>query len=110
MFWYKWIASWLEELHKAEDHLTIALLQTQRVIDDYYSMAPSDGDFALDKALRLQHQAMDEYVAVCGRFRKFIIEGTLPDEPVNPSNQPPRVANHERGAKLKPLSQSGGSV
>jgi hypothetical protein len=82
---------------KAEDDLTIALLQTQRVIDDYYSMAPSDGDFALDKALKLQHQAMDEYVAVCGRFRKFIIEGTLLDESVNPSHQP-RVANCERGA------------
>ena len=29
-----------------------------RVIDDY-SMAPSDGDFVLDKALKLQHQPMD---------------------------------------------------
>ena len=45
--WTEIKAPWLE----AEDDLRIALLQTQRVINDYYSMAPSDGDFALDKAL-----------------------------------------------------------
>lgn len=41
----------LAELQKAEDDLRIAMLQTQGVIDEYSFMSPSDGDFALDKAL-----------------------------------------------------------
>ena len=107
--WGEIKASWLEELHKAEDDLSVAFVRTQRVKEDYYSMAPPNGDFALDKALKLQHQAMDEYVAVCGRFKKFMIEGTLPDAPVKLSNQPSRTRLRAR-SKLKTLSKNGGSV
>ena len=53
-------ASYLDEVHKAEDDLRRAMLQTQGVIDEYSSMSPSDGDLDLDKALKLQHQAIDK--------------------------------------------------
>ena len=70
----------LKHVHKAEAELRIDLGQTQRVIDDYYCMSPSDGDFALSKVLKLQHQAMEEYVAACHRWlTKSMPGGALAD-------------------------------
>lgn len=41
-------------------------------------MSRSDGDFALDKALKRQHQAMDTYVALSRLFKKSMLAGALP--------------------------------
>ena len=70
----------LAELQKAENDLRIAMLETQGVIDEYSFMSPSDGDFVLDKALKLQHQAMDAYVAICRSLTKLMLEGAPPDQ------------------------------
>jgi len=101
----------LAELHKAEDDLRIAMLQTQGVIEEYPFMPPPDGDFALDKALKLQHQAMDAYVAICRSFTKSIVEGALPDKGrrVKPNNQPQHGQSRAR-AKLKPLLKNGNAA
>jgi hypothetical protein len=46
-------------------------------------MLPSDdGDFALDKFLKLQHQAMDKYVATYRSFPKSVLESALPTRDV----------------------------
>jgi PAS domain S-box-containing protein len=55
------------------------MLQTQGVIDEYSSMSPSDGDLALDKALKLQHQAIDKYVGMCRSVTKSMLKSALPD-------------------------------
>lgn len=98
----------LAELQKAEDDLRIAMLQTQSVIDEYSVMSPSDGDFTLDKALKLQHQAMDAYVAMCRSFTKLMLERALPDKGrlVKSNNQPQHGQSRGR-AKLKPLLKKG---
>ena len=104
-------ASYLEDVHKAEEDLCIALVQTQRVIEDYYCMSPSDGDFALDKALKLQHQAMEEYVAASRLFTKSMLEGALADQEslVKPNDQRKQSQSRARG-KLKPLAKKGGAA
>ena len=104
-------ASYLEEVHKAEEGLRITLVQTQRVIDDFYCMSPSDGDFALDKALKLQHQAMAAYVAACRLWTKSMLEGAPADRAslVKPSDQRKQSQSRGRG-KLKPLAKNGGAA
>jgi hypothetical protein len=71
-------------VRKADDDLRIATLQTQDVIEAYFAMSPSDdGDFALDKFLKLQHQAMDKmakYVATYPSFTKSVLESALPNK------------------------------
>jgi hypothetical protein len=101
----------LAELHKAEDDLRIAMLQTQGVIEEYPFMSSPDGDFALDKALKLQHQAMDTYVAICRSFTKSMLEGALPDKGrrVKSNNQPQHGQSRAR-AKLKPLLRNGNAA
>ena len=101
----------LAELQKAEDDLRIAMLQTQGVIDEYSFMSPSDGDFALDKALKLQHQAMDAYVAISRSLTKLMLGGALPDKGrlVKSNNQPQHGQSRGR-AKLKPLLKNGGAA
>jgi hypothetical protein len=96
------------ELQRAGDDLRIAMLQTQGVIDEYSFMSSSDGDFALDKALKLQHQAMDAYVAMCRSFTELMLEGALPDKGrlVKSDNQPQHRQSRGR-AKLKLLLKSG---
>jgi hypothetical protein len=70
----------LAYVRKAEDDLHIAMLQTQDVIEAYFAMSPSDdGDFALDKFLKLQHQAMDKHVATYPSFTKSVLESALPN-------------------------------
>jgi hypothetical protein len=104
-------ASYLEDVHKAEEDLRIALAQTQRVIEDYFCMAPSNGDFALDNALKLQHQAMEGYVAACRLFTKSMLEGALADKEslVKPSDQRKQSQSRARG-RLKPLVKNGGAA
>ena len=99
----------LAELQKAEDDLRIAMLQTQGVIEEYPVMSSPDGDFALDKALKLQHQAMDAYVAICRSLTKLMLEGVPPDKGrlVKSNNQPQHGQSRGR-AKLKPLLRNGG--
>ena len=91
-------ASYLAEVQKAEDDLHIAMLQTLRVIDEYSFMTLSDGDFALDNALKLQHQAMDAYVAICRSLTKLMLEGAPPDKGrlVKSNNQPQHSQSRER--------------
>jgi hypothetical protein len=91
-------ASYLAEVQKAEDDLHIAMLQTLRVIDEYSYMSPSEGDFALDKALKLQHQAVDKYVAMCRSFTKSMLESALPEKGrlVKSNNQPQHSQSRER--------------
>jgi hypothetical protein len=69
-------AAWLERVHEAENDLRMALLETQKAINEYYDVSPSDGYFALDKVLKHQHQAMDTYVAMCHMFTESILTGT----------------------------------
>jgi hypothetical protein len=90
----------LENVHKAEEDLNITLVQTQRVIDDYYCMSPSDGDFALGKALKLQHQAMEAYVAACRLWTKSMLEGAPADQ----------QSQSRARRKLKPLAKNLGAV
>lgn len=92
----------LENVHKAEEDLNITLVQTQRVIDDYNCMSPSDGDFALGKALKLQHQAMEAYAAACRLWTKSMLEGA----PVDQREQSQSRARR----KLKRLARNGGAV
>ena len=100
----------LAELQKAEDDLRIAMLQTQGVIDEYSFMSPSDGDFALDKALKLQHQAMDAYVAICRSLTK-LLEGAPPDkERLVKSNNQPQHGQSRGRANLKSLLKNGGAA
>ena len=101
----------LVELQKAEDELRIAMLQTQGVIDEHSFMSLSDGDFALNKALKLQHQAMDAYVAICRSLTKLMLEGAPPDKGrlVKSNNQPQHGQSRGR-AKLKPLLKNGGAA
>ena len=97
----------LAELQKAEDDLRIAMLQTQSVIDEYSFMSPADGDFALDKALKLQHQAMDAYVASSRSLTKLMLGGAPPDKGrlVKPQH------GQSRGrATLKALLKNGGAA
>lgn len=53
-------AFWLEKLHKAEDRYRIAILQTQKALDGYTSMSPSDGNLKLRQALKSQNDATGE--------------------------------------------------
>ena len=101
----------LAELQKAENDLRIAMLETQGVIDEYSFMTPSDGDFALDRALNLQHQAMDAYVAISRSLTKLMLRGAPPDEGrrVTSNNQPQHGQSRGR-AKLKPLLKNGGAA
>lgn len=101
----------LAELQKAEDDLRIAMLQTQGVIDEYSFMSPSDGDFALDKALKLQHQAMDAYVAISRSLTKLMLGGAPLDKGrlVKSNNQPQHGQSRGR-ATLKPLLKNGGAA
>src|SRR5215469_711803 len=101
----------LAELQKAEDDLRIAMLQTQGVIDEYSFMSPSDGDFALNKALKLQHQAMDAYVAICRSLTKLMLEDAPPDkERLVKSNNQPQHGQSRGRAKLKPRVKNGGAA
>ena len=104
-------ASSLEDVHRAEEDLRITLVQTQRVIDDYHCMSPSNGDFALGKALKLQHQAMEAYVAACRLWTKSLLEGAPADRAslVKPSDQRKQSQSRARG-KLKPLAKKGGAA
>ena len=61
-------ASLLERVHDVEADFRIAFFETQTVINEYYSMSRSDGDFKLDKALKRQQRAMDKYVVLCRDF------------------------------------------
>ena len=64
-------ASWLEKVHEAELDLRIAFLKTQRVINEFYFISPSDGDFVLVKALKRQDEATDKYVVMRRLFTKI---------------------------------------
>ena len=101
----------LAGLQKAEDDLRTAMLQTQSVIDEFSFMLPSDGDFALDKALKLQHQAMDAYVAISRTLTKLMLGGAPPHEGrlVKSNNQPQHGQSRGR-AKLKPMLKNGGAA
>jgi hypothetical protein len=101
----------LAELQKAEDDLRIAMLQTQGVIDEYSFMSPSDGDFVLDKALKLQHQAMNAYVTMCHSLTKLMHEGAPPDkERLVRSNNQPQPGQSRGRAKVRPLLKNGGAA
>jgi hypothetical protein len=63
-------------------NLRIAFFETQKVINEYYAMSRSDGDFALDEALKRQHQAMDKYVALCRCSRNRCSQAHCPTRAV----------------------------
>lgn len=99
-------ASWLQKVHEAELDFRVAFLEAQRVINEYYFMSPSDGDFALDKALKRQHEATDKFVAMCRLFTKSILASALPGK--RGSGESPNQPQHNRSRarrKLKPLSK-----
>ena len=92
---------WREELHKAEHWYTVAIAQTQKVLDAYDSLPTSEGDFALMKALQFQKDMMDEYADVFTRL-------TLAGEPREASVRA-RLRKQREGIKQRPLSMAAGS-
>ena len=99
----------LAELQKAEDDLRIAMVQTQGVIGEYSFMSPSDGDFALDKALTLQHQAMDAYVAMFRSLTKLMLQGAPADKGrLVKSNHQPRHGQITRAGQAETPGQEWG--
>ncbi len=73
-------ALWLEKLHTAEQRYRDALAQMRQLQDEYASLSPSDGVIALQKALRFQNQALDEYERVLRAFTRLTVYGEYPDE------------------------------
>ncbi len=57
----------------------VAFAESQKVQSEYDSMAPSDGNFTLRKALKAQNAALGEYVRALQRYTQLILCGeTLP--------------------------------
>ena len=70
---------WRNKLSRAEQAYVVAFAESQKVQSEYDSMAPSDGNFTLRKALKAQNAALGEYVRVLQRYTQLILRGeTLP--------------------------------
>jgi PAS domain S-box-containing protein len=70
----------LEKLNRAEARYRGAFVQTQKVLADYDCMPPSDGNFALERALKLQNEATNEYAAMLKELMNLMVrpdDGTL---------------------------------
>jgi len=92
----------LEKLHKAEHWYDIAIAQTQKVLDEYDFMPPSQGDRALQRALQFQNEMMDEYAEM---FTQLMLEDDLPNNGVPVKRSKPR-----KRIRLKPLTKTAGSL
>lgn len=92
----------LQGLRAAERWYEVAIAQTQRLLDEYDLMLPSDADFALLKALEFQREMMDEYADV---FTHCMLEGESPDEGTPVKSHKPR-----KHIKVKPLVKAAGSA
>ena len=71
---------WLEKLHAAEQRCRNATALVRSIQADLESIPASDGDFALEKALKLQNEALDEYARVLRTFTRLVIKGEPPDQ------------------------------
>ena len=77
-------AIWRKKLQEAEEAYGVAFSQTRKLQAELESMPPSDGMLALEKALTLQNQAMNDYVLVLQTFTRLILYGEMPEETVAP--------------------------
>lgn len=96
--------SWLQKLNNLDDRYRSAFVQTQKVLAEYDSMSPSDGNLALEKALELQNKVTNEYAAVLNEITQLLIRR---DE--RPSTKPDSQRQGRRSTalgKAKPLSLS----
>lgn len=91
-----------EELHRAECSYRVAIAQTQKLLDQYDSLPPSEGDLALIRALKFQKEMMDEYAEA---FTQLMRE----DEPTA-GGVPAKPRKPRERAKLKPLSKTAGGI
>jgi hypothetical protein len=93
---------WREELHRAEHWYTVAIAQTQKLLDEFDSLPLSGGDLALMKALRFHKEMMDEYAEV---FTRLALGGESKQAGIRP-----RPRKQREPIKPKPLSKAAGST
>jgi|SRR5215472_3928965 PAS domain-containing protein len=70
----------LEKLNRADARYRSAFVQTQKVLADYDCMSPSDGNLALERALKLQNEATNKYAAMLKELMNLMVrsgDGTL---------------------------------
>ena len=82
--------AWREKLHEAESARDFAFAQTRQIQAELPFRPPSDGHFALRKALRCQDHALHEYTRVLEIFTRLILHGELPKESVEPEQKEPK--------------------
>lgn len=85
-------ALWRKKLQDAEEAYGVAFAQTRKVQAEVESMPPSDGILALEKALKFQNEAMNDYVLVLQTFTRLVLYGELPEETVAPPPAEPKPA------------------
>ncbi len=66
-------AIWRQKLNKAEQAYGVALANIQKIQTEYKSLPASDGNFALQQALKLQDLARDEYTKVLQTFTRLVL-------------------------------------
>ena len=71
-------AVWRQKLHTTEEAYAVALAEMRQIQADLESLPPSDGVVALEKAVKLQSKAMDEYARVLQTFTRLILYGEMP--------------------------------
>lgn len=73
---------WREKLRQAETRYQLAAAHSRQVEAECSGglMPSSDGNFALQKALRVEDNARAEYVQVLRTFTRLILYGEPPDE------------------------------
>ena len=87
-------ALWRKKLQHAENAYGLAFAQTRKLQAELESMPPSDGVLALEKALKLQNEAMNDYVLALETFTRLILYGEMPVEtPAPPPTEPKPVTD-----------------
>ncbi|HEY1242726.1 MAG TPA: hypothetical protein VGF16_19325 [Bryobacteraceae bacterium] len=71
---------WRNRLNDAEHVYGIALANIQKIQAEYKSMPSSDGNFALQQALKMQELARDQYMHVLQTFTRLVLYGEKPNE------------------------------
>jgi hypothetical protein len=72
--------TWLEKLRQAGERYRLAMAECRLIQGEYRSMPSSDGNFALQEALRIENQCRAEYKKVLNTFHRLILYGEPPDE------------------------------
>lgn len=83
---------WRHKLNEAEEAYGIALADIQKIQAEYKSLPTSDGNFALQQALKSQEMARDQYTRVLQTFTRLVLYGEQPKE-VGEATAPARPVN-----------------